>query len=164
MTSALLQRWPYLCQELSHSDAIYWWKHKIRMAFKNLRRRSALKENIEVKTMKEKYGKRASTEPQTGDNYVAKKRKDIWGVPNFLPDRLCGEDDHTLESYKTKLCSQAKLTTGRRNQALIEMAMAKTFPDRRKLLIVEMKSLNDIFNDYPILLEGEQVIFHVFNL
>ena len=42
--------------------------------------------------------------------------------------------------------------------ALINLAMDKTFPERRDMLILKLERISEIFYIYPMLSEGEQVI------
>ena len=65
-------------------DDVILWKHRLRMSFKNLRRRSsALTTCPVVLNMKRKYGNKKDAEVQPPN----KVQKDIWGVANFPPER-----------------------------------------------------------------------------
>ena len=110
--------------------------------------------------MKNKFGtkrKLAVCESQT--NPKPNQLKDIWGMVNFLLSRHNGEDDETLQGYIQKLKDQKRLTSGKRNVQLVQLAMEKTYPERRELLIVSLRKISEILDIYPMLTEGEQVIF-----
>ena len=155
MVTALLHRWPHLCEGLSLVDAIHLWKYRMRCSFKNLRRRTSLKDDKRVKEMKLKFGKRKIDQCEAPS---PEHQKDIWGMVNFLPSREIGEDDETINDYIKKLKQQNNLNFGRRNVALVDLAMDKTFPERRDMLIVKLARISEILDIYPMLTEGEQVI------
>lgn len=155
MAAAIIQRWPHLREGLSYIDGTSLWKHRLRSSFKNLRRRSSALINIHVVLgMKAKYGKRKNQE--IGE-IVEKSKKDVWGVANFLPERLPGEDDTTISQHVAKLKQQKELTVGRRNNEIINLAMKNTFPERRNALLIQLMKLSDILDMYPLLTEGDQV-------
>lgn len=130
MASAILLRWPHLKEGLSNHDATSLWKHRIRSSFKNLRRRSSLKTCPVVISMKEKCGK-STSEPELP---LQTSQKNVWGVANFLPERMLGEDEKSIQSFVEKIKAQKNLTPGRRNNDLITMAMDRTFPERSLLI------------------------------
>ena len=134
MVSGILYRWPHLSNKLSTVDAINLWKHFMRGTFKNLRRHSALKDNADVLLMKSKYGKRKlDGMDKAGEAAVVKDgTKDVWGVPNLLPNRVLGEDEQSLEEHIKRLRFQSSMSCGRRNLDLIRLSLDKTFPERRK--------------------------------
>jgi len=147
LSNSIIQRWPYLTEGLSREDGVILWKHRLRMSFKNLRRRSsALTTCPEVLNMKRKYGNKKDAEVQPPN----KVQKDIWGVANFLPERTLGEDTTTILEYTEKAKRQKSLTVGRRNPDLMNLAMDKTFPDRRHALIVQFIRIPDLLDHYPL--------------
>ena len=71
-----------------------------------------------VSAMKAKFGKR-KTEDQLQVDVV--KKKDVWGVPNFLPSREAGEDDHSIEHHINRLKDQAAINVAKRNKEIINI-------------------------------------------
>ena len=65
--------------------------------------------------MKVKFGK-MKNEDQLQVDVV--KKKDIWGVPNFLPSREAGEDEHSNEHYIHRLKDQVKMNVAKRNKEI----------------------------------------------
>ena len=157
MVAAFLHRWPHLCESLSQVDAIHLWKYRMRCSFKNLRRRSSFKDDKKVQEMKKKFGVKRKTDQY--ESPAPEQQKDVWGMTSFLQSREIGEDDESINDYIKRLQEQKNLTAGRRNVSLINLAMKKTFPERREMLIVKLGRISDILDIYPMLTEGEQVIF-----
>ena len=151
MAGAILHRWPHLCDTLSHADALYLWKSHLRSVFKNLRR--SVKTDKEVLAIKAKFGKRKNEDELQVD---VVKKKDVWGVPNFLPSREAGEDDHSIEHHINRLKDQATMNVAKRNKEIINISLQKTYPERRKMLILEMRRIGDIMDIFPILSEGQE--------
>lgn len=153
MAKALVHRWPQLCEQLSIIDAESLWKHRIRMAFKNLRRRSEIKNDPTVQMMKSRYGKKAEKD--------SPKQINIWGVPNFLPPQPEGEDDGTKAKHIKTLHAQKKLTEGKRKYETINFCMDITFASRREE-ILNFEKIENVLETYPFLTEGEEVcIFYI---
>ena len=186
MVSSILGRWPHLKDGLDINDALSRWKYRLRTNFKNTRRRTDSAVSTVV-MMKKKYMKRKlldcqepandnSNQQMTVSNSNNKLQDDqtsvksannenlFWGIENFLPQRCVGEDERSLRLYEQVLLEQFKLTSAKRNTYSIESAMIKTFPERRNMLITEMKRTSEILSRYPILAceEMVSVIFYSF--
>ena len=82
---------------------------------------------------------------------VSKKCSRAWGVVNYLPDRPDGEDDVSQASHIDRLQQQARLSEGKRNVEVTKTSMQKTFPDRRKQIILDMAKVEDVMKNYPTL-------------
>ena len=104
--------------------------------------------------MKQKYGKRKSIDI---DVLPPMGQKDVWGVPNFLPERVPGEDESSLAVHVNRLKQQHELPAAKRNNENIKVSMRKTFPEHRRKLIVDMMSIEDLLLEYPTVSTETQV-------
>ena len=104
--------------------------------------------------MKQKYGKR-----KNGDIDVLPPlgQKDVWGVPNFLPERVPGEDESSLAVHVARLKQQHELPAAKRNNENLKLSMRKTFPEHRQELIVDLMSIEDLLLEYATLSTENQV-------
>ena len=156
MARAVLERWPHLQNKhINFDDGMEFWKRRLRTFFKN--RRGKNTENLpEIVAKKAIFGKKRPTEDVT-TTYQSKKRKLSWGVKNYLPEREAGEDDHTQDSLTTKLKTEWVKPEHRRNEDMINMCMDKTFPDRRKAIVTDIKPVAEILISYPALQARKEV-------
>ena len=154
MARAILTRFPSLVKEsLNEKDAISLWHDRLISCFKNKRSRN--KENIpEIIQKRMKFGKKRNNE-ETAE--CPNPKRMCWGMKNFLPDLEEGEDELTINRYKDDLKSQARYTEKRQNKELVKRLMSKTFPHRRRLIVMELIRLPDLVESYPFLSCQEQV-------
>ena len=120
------------------------WKRKLCEKFKNSRR-SLEQDIVEVKAKKKK-----KIIPSEEATHV-ETAKNVWGVPNFLPPMVEGEDDESQKIHKETLLTQSRLDHSRKNHGLISLAMDRTFPDRRQFIVMGEKDPATLRNIYPIL-------------
>lgn len=157
MAKAIIERWPYLKKEhMNANDAQFYWKKRLRTYFKNTRGKT--RDHPEMMQKQAIFGKKRGAENH-GEAPLLKKTNKAWGVVNYLPEREIGEDDATQAAFVKKLQDQATLLSHRQDsQTIIDLAMRKTFPDRRKKIITEMALLDDVLTYYPQLANESQVI------
>ena len=79
------------------------------------------------------------------------------GVKDYLPHREEGEDDSTQEVFVNRMKTQEALPKHRRTIEIINLAMDKTFPDRRKMIVTEMALVTTVLDMYPLLKNDEEV-------
>ena len=96
--------------------------------------------------MKAKKKKKIPSEPTN-----IQTAKNVWGGPNFLPPMAEGGDEESQNIHKETLLSQSRLDHSRRNHGLISVSMDKTFPDRRKSIVMGEKDPATLKDIYPIL-------------
>ena len=84
-------------------------------------------------------------------------QKDVWGVPNFLPEIVPGADESSLAVHVTRPKQQHELPTAKRNNENIKISMRKTFLECRRKLIVDLTSIEDLLLEYPTLSTEAQV-------
>ena len=150
-----MKRFPHLRPSLSFNDVVELWHRKLRTHFKNYRFRN--RENIpEILKKRSIYGKRNASEQTTRERVPAKKVP-CWGVINFFPDLLEGEDEDTWNTYQMQLKEQHNLQNHKKDHALINRLIRKTFPHRKQLLIKDLISLSDLLQQYQILCSEEQL-------
>ena len=150
-----MKRFPHLRPSLSFNDVVELWHRKLRTHFKNYRFRN--RENIpEILKKRSIYGKRNASEQTTSERVPAKKVTG-WGVINFFPDLLEGEDEDTWNTYQMQLKEQHNLQNHKKDHALINRLIRKTFPHRKQLLIKDLISLSDLLQQYQILCSEEQL-------
>ena len=150
-----MKRFPHLRPSLSFNDVVELWHRKLRTHFKNHRFRN--RENIpEILKKRSIYGKRNASEQTTSERVPAKKVP-CWGFINFFPDLPEGEDEHIWNTYQMQLKEQHNLQNHKKDHALINRLMRKTFPHRKQLLIKDLISLSDLLQQYQILCSEEQL-------
>ena len=130
-----------------------YWHTKLTNYFRNTRKRAD--RNIAVVAQKiasfrERWLNGKPTKYQSG-------LSNVWGIKNFCPVRCDGEDDDTISRYQAILSVQAKLMPNVRKGTLIDTAMDKTFPDRRKFLLAQIRTVTEMKHEYPLLFTYEQV-------
>jgi len=81
----------------------------------------------------------------------------IFGVINYLPETIVGDDDRTMEMHRQTLVRQSNLISYSRKVSVINVALEKTLSLRRRLIVVEKKSICVIFDEILILKEPLQV-------
>ena len=150
-----MKRFLHLRPRLSFNDVVELWHRKLRTHFKNHRFRN--RENIpEILKKRSIYGKRNASE-QTTSEMVPAKKVPWWGAINFFPDLSEGDDEHTWNTYQMQLEEQHNLQNHKKDHALINRLMRKTFPHRKQLLIKDLISLSDLLHQYQILCSEEQL-------
>ena len=150
-----MKRFPHLRPSLSFNDVVELWHRKLRTHFKNYRFRN--RENIpEILKKRSIYGKRNASEQTTSERVPAKKVP-CWGFINFFPDLPEGEDEHIWNTYQMQLKEQHNLQNHKKDHALINRLIRKTFPHRKQLLIKDLISLSDLLQRYQILCSEEQL-------
>ena len=150
-----MKRFLHLRPRLSFNDVVELWHRKLRTHFKNHRFRN--RENIpEILKKRSIYGKRNASE-QTTSEIVPAKKVPCWGAINFFPDLPEGDDEHTWNTYQMQLEEQHNLQNHKKDHALINRLMRKTFPHRKQLLIKDLISLSDLLHQYQILCSEEQL-------
>ena len=158
MIKALLSRWPFLAKEMeTYDDSLRLWRNRMVTFYKNHRFRCKL-EIPEIIQKQSIYGKRKSDKESTGP--TRKKINHAWGIPNFLPPLMEGEDEHSIAHHCETLKSQSALPQERRNKDIVHVLMVKTFADRRHMLVNEFKHLREIIEKYPLLCSKDQVRTH----
>ena len=143
-----------LSAHMNHHDALVFWVRRLRTHFKNSRSKNC--ENLPVI-----LSKRATfSKRKMGDENVAdennKKARRAWGIQNYLPEREEGEDEISQAELVEIVQKQARLVV--RNKDLSSHAMKKTFPDRRKMITVEMAQVASVVDRYPLLTIDQEVI------
>ena len=132
MIKALLSRWPFLAKEMeTYDDSLRLWRNRMVTFYKNHKFRC----NLEIPEIIQKqsiYGKQKSDKESTGP--TRKKINHAWGIPNFLPPLMEGEDEHSIAHH----CET----------------------DKRQMLVNEFKHLREIIEKYPLLCSKDQVRTH----
>ncbi len=132
------------------------WKTRIQDYFKNKRKRSE-RNNPEVqKRIAEHAAKKQKLE--NGTAAPSPVVKNVYGIPNFNPPRVPGEDDTSIKAAKEFLIAQDRLPVLRRDQPKIDIRMDKTYPERRQE-ILDGASVSSLKVQYPDLLSEEGVGF-----
>ena len=83
-----------------------------------------------------------------------------WGVKNFLPGVPDGEDDRTQDMHRKRLLDQFSAHPFNRKLSIIKSGMDKTFSCRRADIVNLSKSVAEILDMYPILVDCHQVHFN----
>ena len=156
MTKALLSRFPHLkkCHQRDE-DAQAVWHRSIKRHFKRHRQRNC--ENIpSIINHRLVYQRRKAG---NGEASLAKKSRAsiAWGVKNYLPKRLEGEDDISIESHVNRMIDMSRLHKDRRQKHIIDMLMEKTFPERRRMLVEELVKVPEMKLKYPLLFTEDEV-------
>ena len=83
--------------------------------------------------------------------YVNEGKKNRWGVLNFCPDKVEGEDAISLGEHHKTLTEQSTLKPNCRNEYLIRIAMDKTFAERRQYITNGVHPIEVIREKHPLL-------------
>ncbi len=134
------------------------WKTRIQDFFKNKRRRRERNHPAVRRRIAEHASSRTRSDSEANSTESRPVViKNVYGLPNFQPERPAGEDDASIEAAKAFLKSQGNLSSAlRRDQAKIDIRMEKTYPDRRKEILAGA-SVSSLKDDYPDLLTEEGV-------
>ncbi len=138
----------------------YVWKNRVQDYFKNKRKRTE-RSNPEVK---KRIDERAAKKQKLEDGSAAPAPilKNVYGLPNFNPPRVHGEDDTSIAAAKEFLKYQGRLSSAlKRDQPKIDIRMDKTYPERRQE-ILDGASVSTLEDQYPDLLseEGVSLVLH----
>jgi hypothetical protein len=79
----------------------------------------------------------------------------LYGIVNYLPTRPSGETDQTIGALKKILVDESRRV--KKNVARIQSLMDQTFADRRKLIVVENATIEQLRTEFPCLFEENQV-------
>ena len=135
---------------MNHNDALVYWVRRLRTHFKNSRSRN---NNLpEILNKRAIFSKRKITDETINANHNKKAK---WGVLNYLPEREEGEDDVSQAEFVNIIQTQSRLVT--RNKESSSLAMKKTFPDRRIMIITEMAQVASVVEKYPLLTIDQEV-------
>ena len=130
------------------------WHRRIKDKFKNLRKRKD-RNHPSVAAKRLKFGNQS---PLASKNTTPKKRN-VWGVPNFLPDQEPGEDDTSIAAHTSWLRSQSRLDQAQQDRNGVGYRLDLTFADRRQLIVTNGAGVAEIKEKYPILFSEDQVLF-----
>ena len=89
-------------------------------------------------------------------------RMHCWGIRNFLPEILEGEDDFTIKNYQRTINEQHNYPTHKQNGEFFDRLIKKTFPHMWQVLVKYLIKLSELFQMYPILCNEEQI--SIFNI
>ena len=166
MLDALFLRWKNrsTLMNMSESDAFVFWKRRLRDYFKTMRRPKEVADaDPEVAAAKQLYGgKRKVLEAlnQVADAQRLQPKKiirdDHWGVQNFLPPRRPDLDDEAIDSIVERLDLEFNLPVAERNSDSIAMGMETTLSERRRMIVSEICTLQQLYDAYPILFEANE--------
>jgi hypothetical protein len=84
-------------------------------------------------------------------------KKAAWNSPNWLPDPPVSEDELSVLSHQATLKNQARQVPLKRDDSIINHAMAAPLHHRQKLLVEERMLIICFKEEYPILFDDEQV-------
>ena len=120
--------------------------------FKNKRRRNFYTEPTVI-AAKEKYGRNKLQQ----NSASAPNAKNMWGVRNFFPTDVDGEDERTQNIHCQRLVDEFRCLPYQRRCQTIKVSMDMTFPVRRRATIEDSQSILDTMNKFPILADSTQV-------
>ena len=157
MAKAIVDRWNHFENEnMTYDDAVLLWKNFLRTHFKRSRGKNK-ENNPEILAKRITFGKRRQEDGEEQNGQKMQKLSKAWGVPNYLPDRDAGEDEHTQEQYLTKLKSLLEMPAHRRDKGKVQFIMKKTFADRRRMIVTQMAKVSAVLERYPALKSAEEV-------
>ena len=125
----LIKKYPYLHGDAGdHADVS--WKKKLGNYFRNTRKRSdrnvpEMRKKIELAAMRKK------NKTQREAYHSAK----VWGILNFKPDRLAGENDESIQLHHKTLNRESCKMPKARNSETIANCHNKLFPERREFIL-----------------------------
>ncbi len=123
-------------------------------SFKNQRKRR-LRDVPEIADQIERKRQRSSGPSATSTPRTV--CSNAWGLVNFKPERIPGEDDHSIENSKKFLVRQGELAALKREQGKVDFHMDRTFADRRKAIIEAGANAKTHVDEYPDLKSEEGV-------
>lgn len=81
----------------------------------------------------------------------------VWGVENYLPKRIEGEDDVSIEAHVKRMVDISRLHTDRRQKNIVDLLMNKTFPERRSMIVERLVKIPEMKLQYPLLFADNEV-------
>ncbi len=133
------------------------WKGRVIDCFKNQRKRK-LRDVPEVaEQIQRKKQKVDHSSGSAAATFAAPACSNVWGLVNFKPERLPGEDDYSVENALKVLHRQGQLAAHLRDQAKVDFHMDRTFADRREAIIVQGVDAKTLLDQYPDLRSEEGV-------
>ncbi|XP_066914364.1 uncharacterized protein [Clytia hemisphaerica] len=89
---------------------------------------------------------------------AAKKARLSWGVPFYLPPREDGETNDSIQIFKEKMMKESKKVPHQQNTVQCQLAMVKTFPDRRSFIVRDPKYVAEVLLEYPLLRSKNEIL------
>ena len=158
MVNAILRRWPYLHRGVSYQEGFETYKKALKEHFRNKKRGIKKGVNPKVDAMKLKFNSKNKAIKDLIDNTADHTSKDEFGVANFAPDRYPGLDQVAIDYFLNTMMIQSELDVHARDQPALDLAMDKTFPERRRMLVKEMCPLRLLLDTYPLLRGKEELL------
>lgn len=149
----LLSSYPYLKRGMAAADAQDYYTTKLKEAFRNLRKRRCRDEPSCAQWISKMARRRASEVT----NAPIVKKSDPFGILNFLPERKEGEDEESIAHYHEVVVEQGRLLVEKRDKGLLEVAMERTFSERRKMIVTDQERLETVILRYPVLTDEDQI-------
>ncbi|XP_066933830.1 uncharacterized protein [Clytia hemisphaerica] len=155
MSKAIIEKWPHLVNSHhNYGDAVNFFHRRLKTAFKNVRGKihTPIPEIINKRV---KFGKRRAV--GDGESNVSKRTKLSWGVPNYLPPRIEGENDQSQMVHINTIQKESRKVSAQRDHQRSSFAMVQTFPDRRKMIVHEVNPIAIIIEQYPLLASKSEI-------
>lgn len=156
IASGLILRFPHLkdCHQLA-GDAITVWHQRIKRHFKSSRQKNC--ENIPAIINQRLVYKRR----KSNNNEECLQKQTVaaraWGVDNYLPKRIEGEDDASIENHTKRMIDMSRLHKDRRPKNVVDLLMQKTFPERRSMVVEGLVKVPEMKQQYPLLFAENEV-------
>ena len=80
-----------------------------------------------------------------------------WGIINFLPERNVEDDDTSIKMFQEYLKLQSRKKEQKQEVDRIQERMDRTLADRRRDIVVETFSIEQIAEAWPILFSEKEV-------
>jgi len=80
----------------------------------------------------------------------------MFGVVNYLPQRPAGDTDDTIADMMKIMCDESRRV--KQNKGRIEQLMTQTLTDRRRMIVTDGISLQELKTSFPCLFNQEQVL------
>ena len=157
LAEAVLRQYPHLpeLEELNVSDAKALWHKVIREKFRNRRKRKN-REHPAVQKKIMLYNTHSKAKRSGCGNGTT--AKNVWGVPNFLPENDLEDDDTSLEKFIEWMKKQSRLDASKQDTAGILLRMQKTFAKRRSLVVTEGVNIVAVKETYPLLFNDNEIL------